>query len=43
LVDTFAAAVRSLGVTVATGQFGAHMVVSLDNDGPVTIWLDSAE
>ena len=43
LVDTFVAAVRSLGVTVATGQFGAHMVVSLDNDGPVTIWLDSAE
>ena len=26
-----------------TGQFGAHMVVSLDNDGPVTILIDSAE
>ncbi|HSS71344.1 MAG TPA: D-aminoacyl-tRNA deacylase [Casimicrobiaceae bacterium] len=27
---------------VATGQFGADMTVSLVNDGPVTIWLDSA-
>jgi D-tyrosyl-tRNA(Tyr) deacylase len=43
LFEAFAGAVRSLGVTVATGQFGAHMVVSLDNDGPVTIWIDSAE
>lgn len=29
------------GVAVATGQFGAHMLVRLENDGPVTIWLDS--
>ena len=43
MVDAFAEAVRSLGVTVASGQFGAHMVVSLDNDGPVTIWIDSAD
>lgn len=28
-------------VPVATGSFGAHMEVSLVNDGPVTIWLDS--
>ena len=27
--------------TVATGQFGAHMQVSLVNDGPVTFWLES--
>lgn len=27
--------------TVATGQFGAHMQVSLINDGPVTFWLES--
>jgi D-tyrosyl-tRNA(Tyr) deacylase len=27
--------------TVATGQFGAHMQVSLTNDGPVTFWLES--
>jgi D-aminoacyl-tRNA deacylase len=26
---------------VETGQFGAHMAVSLTNDGPVTLWLDS--
>lgn len=29
------------GVALATGVFGAHMHVSLVNDGPVTIWLDS--
>lgn len=32
---------RRSGVTVATGRFGARMVVSLDNDGPVTVLLDS--
>jgi D-aminoacyl-tRNA deacylase len=42
LVDHFAETVQTLGVPVACGQFGAHMVVSLDNDGPVTIWIDSA-
>lgn len=30
-----------LGARVATGVFGAHMLVSLVNDGPVTLWLDS--
>jgi D-tyrosyl-tRNA(Tyr) deacylase len=29
------------GVAVATGRFGAHMAVSLINDGPVTIWFDT--
>jgi D-tyrosyl-tRNA(Tyr) deacylase len=33
--------VAASGVTVATGRFGADMAVSLVNDGPVTIWLDS--
>jgi len=33
---------RELGRRVATGVFGADMDVSLVNDGPVTIWLDSA-
>jgi len=28
-----------IGERVATGQFGAHMLVSLTNDGPVTFWL----
>jgi D-aminoacyl-tRNA deacylase len=40
LVDAFVAALRELGVAVQTGRFGAHMQVSLTNDGPVTIWLD---
>jgi D-aminoacyl-tRNA deacylase len=40
LVDAFAGELRTLGVPVATGRFGAHMHVSLVNDGPVTIWLD---
>ncbi|ACM04468.1 D-aminoacyl-tRNA deacylase [Thermomicrobium roseum] len=43
LVDTFAETLRALGVPVETGVFGAHMDVALVNDGPVTIWLDSAE
>ena len=34
-----ASARRLLGERVATGQFGAHMHVSLTNDGPVTFWL----
>ena len=34
-----ASARRLLGDRVATGQFGAHMRVSLTNDGPVTFWL----
>ncbi|GAB0106453.1 D-aminoacyl-tRNA deacylase [Nocardia sp. JMUB6875] len=40
LVDTFAATLRELGATVATGRFGAHMHVELVNDGPVTILLE---
>ena len=31
------------GVPVQTGKFGADMKVKLVNDGPVTIWLDTAE
>jgi D-aminoacyl-tRNA deacylase len=33
---------RELGRPVASGVFGADMQVALVNDGPVTIWLDSA-
>ncbi len=40
LVEAFATALRDLGATVATGRFGAHMEVSLINDGPVTILLE---
>ncbi|MBX5445372.1 D-aminoacyl-tRNA deacylase [Sphaerobacter sp.] len=43
LVDRLAQQLRELGLTVATGEFGAHMHVSLVNDGPVTIWLDTDE
>jgi D-tyrosyl-tRNA(Tyr) deacylase len=39
----FAGALEALGVTVATGRFGAAMEVELVNDGPFTIWLDTAD
>jgi D-tyrosyl-tRNA(Tyr) deacylase len=39
----FAAALQELGVEVATGRFGAVMAVELVNDGPFTIWLDTAD
>ncbi|HEU4572013.1 MAG TPA: D-aminoacyl-tRNA deacylase [Candidatus Limnocylindrales bacterium] len=38
-----AGALRELGVEVAIGRFGAVMQVELVNDGPFTIWLDTAE
>lgn len=41
LVDRFVAALRARGIEVATGVFGADMKVSLVNDGPVTLLLDS--
>lgn len=40
LYELFADEVRKLGVSVATGIFGAYMKVSLVNDGPVTIMLE---
>lgn len=40
LLDELTEAVRSVGVPVETGVFGAEMAVSLVNDGPVTIWMD---
>lgn len=40
LVAEFADTLRDLGATVATGRFGAHMQVSLANDGPVTLLLE---
>lgn len=41
LYENYAARLRSFGVPVETGVFQAHMVVELENDGPVTILLDS--
>jgi D-tyrosyl-tRNA(Tyr) deacylase len=43
LVEAYARAVEAEGVPVARGRFGAMMAVSLENDGPVTIILDSAD
>ncbi len=43
LFDHFVEVLRAQGVTVETGVFGALMEVSLLNDGPVTLWLDSDE
>ncbi len=43
LVDRFVELAREQGVTVETGEFGADMQVSLLNDGPVTILLDTDE
>ena len=43
LYEAFAARVRDAGIEVATGRFREHMLVSLVNDGPVTLWIDTAE
>ncbi|HID89325.1 MAG TPA: D-tyrosyl-tRNA(Tyr) deacylase [Anaerolineae bacterium] len=40
LVDRFAQALAATGVPVKTGLFGAHMLVRIYNDGPVTILLE---
>lgn len=37
----FSQALEKEGVPVANGQFGADMAVSLVNDGPVTVWMDT--
>ena len=42
LYEAFARDLAALGVPVETGEFGADMAVALLNDGPVTIWLDTA-
>jgi len=41
LVERFASILRELGVPTQTGEFGAHMLVEIENDGPVTIWLEA--
>jgi D-aminoacyl-tRNA deacylase len=40
LVARFAELLRQEGVPTQTGEFGAHMLVEIENDGPVTIWLE---
>ncbi|MGP6088519.1 D-aminoacyl-tRNA deacylase [Antarctobacter jejuensis] len=41
LYEYFASTLQQHGIPVATGRFGADMAVSLVNDGPVTIWMDT--
>jgi D-tyrosyl-tRNA(Tyr) deacylase len=43
LYERFCSAVEARGVKVARGVFGAEMEVELTNDGPMTVWLDSAD
>jgi len=43
LYETFVHQLRQSGLSVATGSFGAHMKVFIENDGPVTILLDSED
>jgi D-tyrosyl-tRNA(Tyr) deacylase len=40
LYEQFIAMLRSRGLPVETGEFGAAMQVELVNDGPVTLWLE---
>ncbi len=40
LYESFVSDMAALGISTATGSFGADMAVSLTNDGPVTIWMD---
>ena len=42
LYHRFIDRMRALGIATETGDFGADMAISLVNDGPVTIWLDTA-
>jgi len=41
LVERFAEILREQGLPTQTGEFGAHMLVEIGNDGPVTIWLEA--
>ena len=43
LYETFVARCRESGLAVETGEFGADMQVELLNDGPVTLWMDTAD
>ena len=43
LYNYFVNRLKQTGLKVETGEFGAHMMVEIANDGPVTIMLDSAE
>jgi D-tyrosyl-tRNA(Tyr) deacylase len=40
MVNRFAELLAEQGVPTQTGEFGAHMLVEIANDGPVTIWME---
>ena len=40
LVDHFIGELRKFNIPTQSGEFGAHMLVNLQNDGPVTIWME---
>lgn len=40
LFDQFVAKLQASGLKINTGEFGAHMLVNIHNDGPVTLWLE---
>lgn len=40
LFEQFVEKLQASGLKVRTGQFGAHMLVDIHNDGPVTLWLE---
>jgi D-aminoacyl-tRNA deacylase len=40
LVEKFTELLRQQGIPTQNGIFGAHMLVEIENDGPVTIWLE---
>ena len=42
LIEAFVSSLRQRGAEVATGVFGAHMKVTLTNDGPVTLILEDS-
>lgn len=41
LVDRFVELLKQQGVPTQCGVFGAHMMVEIENNGPVTIWMES--
>ncbi|WP_067782016.1 D-aminoacyl-tRNA deacylase [Actinomyces vulturis] len=43
LVEQVVTGLREHGLTVATGEFGADMMISMNASGPVTIWVDSRD
>lgn len=43
LYESFVAKARAAGISVATGRFREQMQVALVNEGPVTLWIDTAQ